>query len=95
MDFFKQDRVLSGFLATLLTIGITLFLIFTTIRFLKGDLLVNMKASLFAFVGAILLVRYYAKQEKYLSFKGALLCLFACMITCIIVLIKYNYISLT
>ncbi len=94
MDFFKQDRVLSGFLATLLTIGITLFLIFATIRFLKGDLLVNMKASLFAFVGAILLVRYYAKQEKYLSFKGALLCLFVCMITCIIVLIKYNYISL-
>ncbi len=94
MDFFKQDRMINGFLATLLSIVVALFFIFVAIRFLGGDLLVNMKASLFAFVGAILLVRYYAKQQKYLSFKGALLCLFVSMITGIIVLLNYNYISL-
>ena len=90
MNWLKKDGILNGFIASLLVTMGSLFFIFVILRFLSIDVLTNMKVFLFGFVVAILLLNYFAKQDKHLSLKGCVLFLFLALGAWLIVLIHYN-----
>lgn len=94
MSFFNKDSLPIGLTLSLALSIIAIFIIMIIMRATNIDILSNMKLMLFAPIPSILLLRYYAKEELHKSLRGSIIALCFAFLFIIIVLLKYNYISI-
>jgi len=92
--WFKENKILNGFLSCLLLTVITALVILLLQRFLRIELLLNAKMYIFAILPEIFLLRYFARKEKHKAVMGAVLSLLITLGGVIAILMKYNYLSL-
>ncbi|MBR1774484.1 MAG: hypothetical protein IJ759_03065 [Bacteroidales bacterium] len=92
--WFKEDKILNGFLISLAVTVITVFVIMIIQRLLHADMLVHAKMFVFSVVPEILLLRLYSKKQMHGALKGSVLSLILTLGTVIVILMKYNYITM-
>lgn len=90
----KEDRVLSGFVASLLATVITVLVIRILQRFLSIDILIHAKMFVFSVIPEILLLRLYSKKQMFSALKGSVISLVLTLGAVIMILMKYNYINM-
>ncbi|MBO6118062.1 MAG: hypothetical protein J6P44_05905 [Bacteroidales bacterium] len=92
--WFKEDKILNGFVCSFFVTVIAAFVIAVLQRLFHIDMLVHAKMFVFCVIPEILLMRLYARKEMQSSLKGSVISLIVTLGAVIIILKKYNYITM-
>lgn len=92
--WFKENKILNGFVGSILLTAVTAFVILLLQRFLGLEFSLNAKMYIFAVLPEIFLLRYFSRQKKQKATMGSVISLVITLGGGIAVLMKYNYLSL-